>query len=113
MARIRHGLELTGSYLRGAADEVTSLRESDGDMEAPRVQVHLNTLKVMAAELTFDAADRCVQLAGLGQGYLRNSNTSLERTLRDLGSASLNYSNDRLLKANGLLSLADPSVTLL
>ncbi|CAM5508683.1 hypothetical protein SANTM175S_06022 [Streptomyces antimycoticus] len=64
------------------------------------MQIHLNSLKTAASELTYQAVDRMVQLAGLAVGYGADSPVPLERTLRDLRSAALNYSNDRLWTAN-------------
>jgi hypothetical protein len=51
-----------------------------------------------------------IDLVGMRHGYLRGSDTALERTLRDLQSAPLNYSNDRLHAADGSLVLMDRSV---
>ncbi|WP_019545221.1 acyl-CoA dehydrogenase family protein [Streptomyces sulphureus] len=113
VARVRHPLELVAAYLDRVTDEVAAARLAGERVDSPAVQVHLNALKVAAAESTFEAADRCVQIAGLGSGYMKNAATPFERTLRDLRSAALNYANDRLLKANGLLTLADSSVRLL
>ncbi|MER6528166.1 AMP-binding protein [Streptomyces sp. NPDC001508] len=47
---------------------------------------------------------------GMRHGYLKDSPTGLERALRDLRSASLNYSNDRLHLVDGKLALLDPEV---
>jgi acyl-CoA dehydrogenase len=52
-----------------------------------------------------------MQIAGLAVGY--RSGSLLERTFRDLRSASLNIGNDRLLTINGTLGFVDRSVTLL
>lgn len=112
LARIRMDLELVGAYLHRVRDEVLADRAAGRSVDNPTSQIHLNTLKVAAAELTFRAVDRLVQLAGLGTGYLRNSPIPLERHFRDLRSASLNYSNDRLLTATGPLTLLDRSVRL-
>jgi acyl-CoA dehydrogenase len=56
------------------------------------------------------AVDDLVQLMGMFHGYLRDSPLALERTLRDLRSAPLNYSNDRLHAADGALVLMDQEV---
>ena len=112
LARIRMDLELVSAYLHRVLDEVLALRAEGHSLGQTPVQIHLNTLKVTAAELTFQAVDRMVQLAGLGVGYNRRSPLPLERCLRDLRSASLNYSNDRLLVVSGALTLMDRSVNL-
>ncbi|MEU4767657.1 acyl-CoA dehydrogenase family protein [Actinosynnema sp. NPDC023794] len=113
VARIRHDLELVSAYLHGVVEEVSRCREGDGDVSSPVVQQHLTCLKVTTSELTHQAVDRCVQIAGLGLGYRRNSPIPLERHLRDLRAAALNCSNDWLLRANGVLTLADRAVSLL
>src|SRR5260370_29257318 len=76
-------------------------------------QIHINTLKILAAELPFQAVDELIQLLGMRYGYMRNKRAPLERIFRDLRSASLMYSNDRLLIANGKLALVDTAVDLL
>jgi acyl-CoA dehydrogenase len=112
IARIRMDLELVGGYLHRVTDEVVGLRAEQRSLAGTDVQIHLNTLKVTAAELTFGAVDRMVQLAGLTTGYRRDSPLPLERTFRDLRSASLNYANDRLLVSTGALAMMDRAVRL-
>ncbi|GAA1329918.1 acyl-CoA dehydrogenase family protein [Saccharothrix algeriensis] len=112
IARVRMDLELVSGYLHRVTDEVVALRAAGRPLSANEVQIHLNTLKVAAAELTFRAVDRMVQLAGLGTGYRRDSPLPLERHLRDLRSAGLNYANDRLLVSTGALTLMDRAVRL-
>jgi acyl-CoA dehydrogenase len=53
-----------------------------------------------------------IDAVGMRHGYLKDSPTRLERTLRDLRSAPLNYSNDRLHLSDGRLALLDPEVRL-
>jgi diaminopimelate decarboxylase/alkylation response protein AidB-like acyl-CoA dehydrogenase len=113
LARIRADIEAVSAYLRQTEREITRCRTGDAEVTDTSVQIHLNTLKVLASELTYRAADNCVQLAGMGLGYRADSPVPLERHLRDLRSASLNYSNDRLLVATGTLCLADQAVRLL
>ncbi|MFI8420359.1 acyl-CoA dehydrogenase family protein [Streptomyces sp. NPDC085479] len=113
LATLRTDLELVRAYLDLAQREVTEIRAAGADPAAAPVQIHLNTLKVTAARLCHRVADRCVQLAGLGLGYRADSPLPLERHLRDLRSASLNYADDRLLTATGTLCLADRAVRLL
>lgn len=113
VARIRLDLELVSAYLTRVREEVSAVRARDGRLDVPAVQIHLNSLKIAASELTFRAADRMVQLAGLTGGYHTDAPVPVERTFRDLRSAALNYANDRLLTANGTLSLVDRRVTLI
>jgi len=69
--------------------------------------IHLNNLKIIGSENLFKAVDKLIEVAGLYHGYLKNSETTLERTFRDLRAASLMYHNDRLKIANGKMSLFD------
>jgi hypothetical protein len=92
--------------------EVEELRSLRQRPEAPTTQIHLNTLKVLASTLTYQAIDECVQLVGLNHGYRRDSDLRLEALLRDLRSASLNLSNDRLQVTSGALGLVDTNVRL-
>ena len=108
LAGVRGRLERTNALLWHAVDAVG---DAD-DVSAPAVQSLLNTLKVSAAEDTFAALHELVELTGLRHGYTRDSPLWLERTFRDLRSASLNYANDRLRLANGRLALLDPEVHL-
>jgi acyl-CoA dehydrogenase len=112
LARIRIDLELTSGYLHRVEQEVSAARARGRSLGDPQTQIHLNTLKVCASELTFRSVDRMVQFAGLARGYAKNSALPLERVFRDLRAASLNYANDRLLTATGSLALLDRSVTL-
>ncbi|MEU5733648.1 acyl-CoA dehydrogenase family protein [Streptomyces antimycoticus] len=113
LGRIRLDLELVSGYLGGVRQEVERVRADRSRPDSAEVQIHLNSLKTAASELTYQAVDRMVQLAGLAVGYGADSPVPLERTLRDLRSAALNYSNDRLWTANGALCLLDRGVTLL
>ncbi|MFJ9824217.1 acyl-CoA dehydrogenase family protein [Streptomyces sp. NPDC101160] len=108
LAQVRGGLDTVHSLLRHTLDVL----DRTEDLSQAPVQLLLNTLKTEAAERCFGAVDELVELVGIQHGYLRNSPLFLERTFRDLRSASLNYSNDRLYRANGSLSLLDAEVRL-
>ncbi|MEU4493940.1 acyl-CoA dehydrogenase family protein [Streptomyces sp. NPDC023998] len=82
------------------------------ELSAPRVQLLLNALKITASEQCHAAVDDLIQAVGLRDGYLKDSATRLELALRDLRSAPLNYSNDRLHQADGRLALLDAEVRL-
>jgi acyl-CoA dehydrogenase len=112
LARIRMDLELVGAYVHRVRDELLAERAAGRSLDTPTTQLHVNVLKVASAELTFQAADRLVQLAGLAVGYFKDSALPLERLFRDLRSASLNNANDRLLVATGALTLLDRAVRL-
>ncbi|GIJ80005.1 acyl-CoA dehydrogenase [Micromonospora phaseoli] len=108
LAEIRIRLDAAHALLR----HTVSVVESASDMSASPVQLLLNTLKIRAAEESFAAVHELVELVGLRHGYLTDSPLLVERTFRDLRSASLNYGNDRLRLANGALTLRDPGVRL-
>jgi alkylation response protein AidB-like acyl-CoA dehydrogenase len=108
LATVRHRLEAVNALLRHTQRAV----ETEPDLTRPRVQLLVNGLKVTASEQCHTAVDELVAAVGLRHGYLRDSPTRLERTLRDLRSAALNYSNDRLRTADGKLALLDPEVRL-
>ncbi|RMI40631.1 acyl-CoA dehydrogenase family protein [Streptomyces triticirhizae] len=80
------------------------------DLSTPPNQLLLNSLKITAAEQCHLVVEDLIDAVGMRHGYLRDSPTRLERTLRDLRSAALNYSNDRLHLADGRLALLDPEV---
>jgi acyl-CoA dehydrogenase len=112
LARTRIDLELASAYLHRMCDEVLACRRAGASLDTPATQIHLNTLKVVAAEHSYSAVDRLVQLAGLSLGYMKDAAIPLERHLRDLRSAALNNSNDRLLAVTGKLALLDRGVRL-
>jgi acyl-CoA dehydrogenase len=108
LASVRSRLDAVHALLR----HTVSVVDSAPDASATPVQLLLNTLKIRAAEESYAAVDELVELVGLRHGYLTDSPLALERALRDLRSASLNYGNDRLRLANGALSMRDPGVCL-
>lgn len=112
LARVRLELDVVEAFL----DRVlVTLRETSGslaEIERPEYQIMINDLKLVASERALRAVDDLVELLGLRHGYLRSSPTGLERVLRDLRSASLMYANDRLLLANGRLTLLDRAARL-
>jgi acyl-CoA dehydrogenase len=108
LARVRGRLDTVHGLLRHTLDVV----ERAEDMSAPPVQLLVNTLKTTAADECFRAVHELVELVGLQHGYLRGSPLYLERVFRDLRSASLNYSSDRLYLVNGALALLDREVRL-
>ncbi|MEV7425375.1 MULTISPECIES: acyl-CoA dehydrogenase family protein [unclassified Streptomyces] len=84
--------------------------ENAEDLSLPRIQLLLNGLKITAAEECYRAVDGLVDAVGMRHGYLKDSPTRLEQALRDLRSAALNYSNDRLHLVDGNLALLDAEV---
>jgi acyl-CoA dehydrogenase len=111
LARVRLQLDTVDAYLSQIVDEYEHLRLNQHDKQiievSPGFNIRINNLKLLASETLFEAIDQLVQLGGLRYGYQKNTYTTLERTFRDLRSASLMYTNDRLLLANGKLTLLD------
>ncbi|MFP3986820.1 acyl-CoA dehydrogenase family protein [Streptomyces sp. E11-3] len=108
LSSARQRLDTVHALLRHTERTVTA----SGDLSTPRNQLLLNALKITAAEQCHAAVNDLVDAVGLRHGYLKDSPTGLERALRDLRSAALNYSNDRLHLADGRLALLDPEVHL-
>lgn len=108
LAKIRARLDTVHALLR----HTLSTMDSVDDLSAAPVQLLINTLKTQAAEQCYAAVDSLVELVGLRHGYMRTSPLYLERALRDLRSASLNYANDRLYLVNGSLVTLDQEVRL-
>lgn len=116
LGRARAHLDTTSAVIRAALAEYETIRRyatpDRREFYATPFQIHINTVKVVASELAQRTVDELIQLVGLRYGYLRNTRTAAERVFRDLRSASLMYSNERLLIANGKLALVDRRVTL-
>lgn len=115
LGRIRLQLDTLAAYLRTSIDAYESALAC-GQPEAlddVAFQMQINGLKVAVSEGAFAAVDAMVRLTGLPFGYQRDPGKPLERIFRDLRSAALMYSNDRLLVANGKLALMDRRVRLL
>ena len=113
LARIRLQIDTVRVYLQQVIQEYEDTRRYSDDENgkskcaSPSFNIRINNLKLLASEVLFDAINQLIQLSGLRYGYMRNERVCLERTFRDLRSASLMYSNDRLLVANGKLALLD------
>ena len=114
LARIRLLLDTASALLSTVLDEVALIGTHPAGTEPddPALQMHVNGLKVVAAENSFAAVNLMIELLGLRHGYQRAADPPLERIFRDLRSASLNYADDRLLQANGWLAVLDREVRL-
>ncbi|MGW9451631.1 acyl-CoA dehydrogenase family protein [Streptomyces sp. NPDC055632] len=108
LSAARQRIDTVHALLRHTAGVV----DGTADLSQPRIQLLLNALKITASEQCHAAVDDLVVAVGLRDGYLKDSDTRLEAALRDLRSAPLNYSNDRLHQADGRLALLDPEVRL-
>lgn len=107
IARVRMDIDVVDALLDSVVERIMRTRSCAGSLSDAASQIAINNLKVVAAERAFRAVDRLVQIAGLSNGYQRQSPLLLERHLRDLRSASLNYADDRLLSVTGRLVLLD------
>ncbi|HEY6362715.1 MAG TPA: acyl-CoA dehydrogenase family protein [Vicinamibacterales bacterium] len=106
MAEIRLQLDLLAALVSTVAIRVDCLRSRDASIERyrePAFIIQVNNLKVSASRISFAVADALMEVCGLFDGYLRASDLGTERVFRDLRSASLMYSNERLLQASGNL----------
>jgi acyl-CoA dehydrogenase len=114
LARVRMDIDLVESLLQRVAEEYLAKREAFGTERAPYEEyafnIHLNELKVSAAEMLFHAVDQIMQLLGLRYGYRIQEETTIERIFRDLRSARLMFADDRLLVSSGKLALFDTSI---
>ncbi len=108
LADVRAKLDATNALLW----HTVGLLESSEDIGAAPAQLLVNALKVTSADACKAAADELMEIAGLRFGYRSDSPLGIERALRDLRSASLNFHNDRLRVVNGRLALMDPGVHL-
>ncbi|WP_436536195.1 acyl-CoA dehydrogenase family protein [Actinoplanes sp. HUAS TT8] len=108
IARARIDLDTMAALL---AQCIRDAQDTAAIEEIP-VQLRLNALKVYTAERSFAVVNNLTEIVGLRHGYMRDAPLGLERVLRDLRSASLNYANDRLIAANGAMALLDNGVHL-
>ncbi|GHF48554.1 alkylation response protein AidB-like acyl-CoA dehydrogenase [Amycolatopsis bartoniae] len=110
LSQARQRLETVHALIRHTASLVVKTKENGEDLSRPRHQLLINTLKITASEETYRAVENLIDAVGLRHGYLKDSPTGLERVMRDLRSAALNFNNDRLHLADGRLALLDPEV---
>ncbi|OPH47997.1 hypothetical protein BC351_39095 [Paenibacillus ferrarius] len=111
LAQVRLKMDMVEAYLSQFVIDYEQRRNRYGvkvdGFSAPSFKIALNNLKLIASRYLYEAVDELVQISGLKYGYANNEMVPLERTLRDLRSASLMVNNDRMLIANGKLSLFD------
>ncbi|MGW1818786.1 acyl-CoA dehydrogenase family protein [Streptomyces sp. NPDC002125] len=112
LSRARQRLDTVHALLRHTAATLSRTADEGDDLSRPKYQMLVNALKITASEECHRTIEDLVDAVGLRHGYLKGSPTGLERALRDLRSAALNYNNDRLHLADGKLALLDPEVNL-
>jgi acyl-CoA dehydrogenase len=110
LSRARQRLDTVHALMRYTAAAIAQATADGHDLSHPRHQLLLNALKITASEECYRVVEDLIAAVGLRHGYLKGSPTGLERALRDLRSAALNYSNDRLHLADGKLALLDAEV---
>ena len=110
LAELRVLLDLNEALLTRCVDEVSRLESGDATLEAYEdvtYNIRLNNLKIAGSRLSFEVADRLVELSGLRDGYSSDGELGIERVFRDLRSAELMFNNDRLIESNGKLILVE------
>ncbi|XVQ06778.1 acyl-CoA dehydrogenase family protein [Spirillospora sp. CA-255316] len=110
LSRARQRIDTVHALLRHTAHTYDTGTEAE--LTRPSGQLLINALKITASEECLRTVEDLIDAVGMRHGYLKGSPTRLERALRDLWSASLNYHNDRLHLADGRLTLLDPAVRL-
>jgi acyl-CoA dehydrogenase len=108
LSRIRQRSDTVHALITHA---VQLIEQPDVDVSSPPRQLLLNAVKLTASEQCLAMVEELIDAFGIRHGYLRGSPLALERAWRDLQSASLNYSNDRLHQSDGSLVLMDPRVS--
>ncbi|MDE2018664.1 MAG: acyl-CoA dehydrogenase, partial [Hyphomicrobiales bacterium] len=99
---------LRALVLQGA-EAVTKRGEDEGALTSIEFQTRINLLKVEAAERASSIALQSLRACGLA-GYRNDGDFSVGRAVRDLLSAPLMISNDRILSgmASGALLTGAP-----
>jgi acyl-CoA dehydrogenase len=114
MARVRIAVDSAEAFLRCYAQDYDRVLAAEGPtsttLKSAAFHIRTNNLKVLASEASFAAVDGLMTLTGLAGGYTSGDRLPVERSFRDLRSAALMYSNDRLLVASGKLALFDSRV---
>ncbi len=106
LSSLRVSLDLLSAMVADTARRVDALRSAGAPPERyrdPPLVIALNSLKVGASQLSFSVVDGLMEICGLFDGYLEGGDLGLDRVFRDLRSASLMYSNERLLQTSGNL----------
>ena len=112
LAALRLSLDLGNALLTSVANRVHGMRlggEPAGSYSDVTFTIQVNNLKIAAAQLSFATVHGLIDICGLHHGYCEPSELALERVFRDLRSASLMYSDQRLLSANGSLLFVEGS----
>lgn len=98
LGRCRLLFEMNWSYLMSVANQVDVERGTGGSLASRVHQSQFNVLKVSSSEAALSIVDQLMSAVGLDLGYRVDVEVPLERIYRDLRSAPLNFSNDKLLQ---------------
>ncbi len=110
VARIRMKLGIVDNYISEYIKKhliMISSTDERGKVQDIGLTIEANNLKILSSELLCECVDELVQLMGVRDGYLKNSEIPLERLYRDIRSARLMINNFDLLTINGKLSLVE------
>jgi acyl-CoA dehydrogenase len=110
LAEIRALLDTVEALLTSCASQLQGLRDAGAELASYRdvtLNLLLNNVKVTASRNCQAVASELMELCGLFDGYLASAATGIERVFRDLRAATLMFKNERLLDANGRLSLVE------
>jgi len=108
LADLRLQVDLMGAILEKAAEDTEQLYRSNAPLsqfEDPTYQILINNVKTACANLSFQVLTGLIEVAGVYPGYLKSSDTGIERVFRDLRAASIQFHNDRLNAANGKIQM--------
>lgn len=110
-ARVKLAIQIVENFLESCLNEyVTSVNKQDFDnLYGPAFQIKINNLKIVSSEQLFAAVHSLIDIVGLKFGYSTDPEVPIERVFRDLRAASLMYNNNRLLTANGALTILGAS----
>lgn len=107
--RLARALSLLGLMRAALASAVSEYerakREDPGSIGRPAYARRINDLKLTTSELAVDVVTEALRAGGISS-YRNGEEASLGRHLRDVHSAALMVSNDRLRETNAALLLA-------
>jgi acyl-CoA dehydrogenase len=107
LGQMRVELELLRSQVRAVTNLINESRRCNESLANRSAQSAINALKVAAASRSFWISDTALEMSGFSRGYFGEDGGWSEHAFRDLRSASLNYSNDRILSVMGTMTLVD------
>lgn len=103
LSEVNMKIDIVNEYLKS----VINLYSNSTVVEKTSIEfkIKVNNLKMTSSKLLFESINELIEIVGVSVGYNKNNITSLERTFRDLRSASLMFPNNSLKLINGKLIL--------